>query len=120
MTILSLKDTLKELGEKVFDGLYEKASKNEKYILYLLSSLNEDIERKDILQISQRLDLNFSDNTIDTALHRLVDKGLVRKLDRSKYSLPDKIFREYILQMKGYDGESRTLKLSNLSKTNKI
>ena len=38
-------------------------------------------------------------------------KKLITKPDKYKYSLPDKLFREYILRYKGYDGNGSLLRL---------
>lgn len=75
------------------------------------NKLGGGIERKDILQISQKHHLTLSENTIDTTLRRLTEKNLLLKSGRSKYSLPDKIFREYILQVKGYKGDGKILSI---------
>lgn len=105
-----MKDSLKELGEKVFDGLYSRASRKERSVLYLAAMFDEPFEQKDIMELSRRLDVDLTENTIKTALSRLHSKSLLIKPDKFKHSTQDKIFSEYILQIKGYDGDGSSFK----------
>lgn len=116
----SLNDTLKELGEIVFDGLYRRASYLERRVLYLAALFGEPFEQKDILTISKKTNFSLTENTIKSALSRLNAKNLLIKPDKFKHSPPDKIFKEYILLIKGYDGEGNTLELQELQKLMKI
>jgi len=101
----SLKSTLLELGETVFDALYEKASPQERKVLYLSGAFAKAFTLKEIVQLSRKTTFNLAENTIKTSLSRLYRKGLLTKPDKFKYLVPDKIFKEYILCIRGYDGE---------------
>ena len=102
----SFKNTLNELGEKVFDGLYERASKNEQKILYLMSLVNKQVSPQELLKFSNDLCARMSYTVINTGLQRLFKKGLVIKPEKYAYSLPDRIFREYVIRLKEINGDS--------------
>ncbi len=100
----SLTDALNELGEKVFDALYEKASKNEQAVLYFMSLLNKQVSPQELLKSSNDLSGGMSPTVITTGLQRLFKKGLVIKPEKYTYSLPDRMFREYVIRLKGING----------------
>ncbi|MBI4980618.1 DUF2791 family P-loop domain-containing protein [Candidatus Woesearchaeota archaeon] len=108
---ISLNDALREVGKNVFDILYSKTSKQERIILYLLSLVTSPIERKEILSLCKKYNLEnrfnfkFPENIISTILYRLLNKCLLIKLEKNSYSLPDRFFGEYIVRIKGYNGE---------------
>lgn len=106
---VSLSNDLKALGERVFDGLYSKASKQEKMVLYLIALLKGPVERKDILSLSKKYNLNLSENIVGSALYRLTSKGLLKKQGNFEYLPPDRFFKEYVLQVKGYNGRGDNL-----------
>jgi len=105
----SLKVTLKELGEKVFDSMYEKASKNEQMILHLMSLADKRVSPNELLKFSNDLNADISSTVINTGMQRLFKKGLVIKPEKYKYSLPDRMFREYVIHLKGINGISDNL-----------
>lgn len=106
---VSLSSTLKELGETVFDGLYKKASPQERKVLYLSAHFEEPFEQKQIISHLSGKKLKISENTIKTSLSRLSDKGLLTRPDKFKHFLPDRLFATYILDIKGYDGSGKII-----------
>jgi hypothetical protein len=46
---------------------------------------------------------------VGVLLGRLLEKGLLAKPDKYQYGLVDKLFREYILKYRGYDGSGAVL-----------
>lgn len=75
--------------------------KNTEEIIDGATQLVQDISRKLPFQIRKLT--NF------LKLHRLVAKNLLIKPERIFYSLPDKFFKIYIINLKGYNGEGDQL-----------
>jgi len=99
----SLNQTLIQLGEKVFESFYDKASKMEKQLLYHLSKKDAPIEFTKFLDELKRYDGNVTKSVVSGQLTRLVDKGLISKPTRGEYLIPDKLLREYILKISKSD-----------------
>ena len=96
----SLNDTLMELGEIVFERLYEKASKNEQKVLYLISLVDKQVSPQELINFSNDILGDIPPTVINTGLQRLFKKGLVIKPEKYKYSLSDRMFREYVIRLK--------------------
>ena len=107
----ALNETLLNLGEVVWDAMYNEASEQERKVLYVTAWVEKSLNRKGISRITEKNNLGISDNALGVLLSRLLDKKLITKPDRYKYSLPDKLFREYILRYRGYDGNGSLLRL---------
>jgi len=99
----SLNQTLIQLGEKVFESFYDKASKMEKQLLYHLSKKDAPIDFTKFLDELKRYDSNVTKSVVSGQLTRLVDKGLISKPTRGEYLIPDKLLREYILKISKSD-----------------
>ena len=101
----SLEEALVELGKRVFDSLYERASPQEQKILHVLSSSDKSMTRKEIIEFAKKKNLKLAEGTIHPLITRLLNKSLLVSHSNFKYSLPDQFFREYLLKIRGYDAE---------------
>lgn len=113
---VSLNEALGELGEMIFDSLYDKASEQEKKVLYLFSHEKVALSKKEVFDLSIAYKLNLTENTINTTVRRLLSKGLLINPVKAKYSLLDEFFRQYILKIKGIDGEGSIQEVQNVQK----
>ncbi|MCD6334622.1 MAG: hypothetical protein J7M27_04750 [Candidatus Latescibacteria bacterium] len=62
-------------------------------------------EQKEILGHPVSAELELSESTIKTSLARFFQKRLLIRPDKFKHAVPDRLFGEYISQIRGYDGE---------------
>lgn len=100
----ALNETLLNLGAIVWDTLYNEASEQERKVLYVIAYLEKPQTRKEITTIIKKNRLGISDNAVGVLLGRLLEKKLIVKIDKYQYGLSDKLFREYIIRHRGYDG----------------
>jgi len=100
----ALNETLLNLGEMVWDVMYNGASEQERKVLYAVASLDKPSSRKEITNFIEVCNLGLSGNVVGVLLGRLLEKGLLAKPDKYQYGLVDKLFMEYILRHRGYDG----------------
>ena len=107
--LAALNETMITLGEDIWDGLYDEASENEKQILYLVSLPSHPVSRKTIVELIKKYDLDIQEANISKFLGRLVNKGLLCRPKKFEYACVDKLFREYVLTIKGLDGEGTVL-----------
>lgn len=105
----ALTETLLTLGKEVWDRLYDEASESEKEILYLMSRQESPISRKSVVGLVKKHKLKTSEASISKFLVRLVEKKLLSKPKRFEYAFPDRLFKEYVLRVKGLDGEGSVL-----------
>jgi len=105
----ALNETMLILGENVWDTLYNGASVRERVVLYLVSLSEGSVSRKSIVELVKKHKLGIQEANISKFLGRLVKKGLLCKPKKSEYACIDKLFREYILGVKGLDGEGSVL-----------
>jgi len=96
----SLLDALMEVGEIVFDAMYEQASSKERQVLHLMALSNKTIGRRELALCQQAKSLNLTDDTISMCLTRLLRKGLIQKPGKSRFTLLDRFFREYLIMVK--------------------
>ena len=90
----SLNQALSELGERVFESFYDKASKIERQVLYEMAKEEKPIA---ITDFSKKIGKTLDD--VSKPLNRLVNKNLVDKPRRGEYFVSDKLFREYVLKI---------------------
>ena len=57
------------------------------------------MELTDFLEYLEKEKVGIDDKTARMYLSRLYDKRLVEKPERGRYTLPDKLFREYVLRV---------------------
>jgi len=96
-------DALVEVGEVVFDALYEQASSKERQLLHLMAQEDSAVSRTELADMPKAKELAFKENTISTFLRRLINKGLVKQTERHKYGLLDRFLREYLISVRGVD-----------------
>jgi AAA+ ATPase superfamily predicted ATPase len=94
---VSFTSALQELGGGIFNSLYERASPQEKRVLYLAALMDKPVKQSQIFERSTREGVNLPENTIKSSLSRLVAKQLLIKPDKFKFSITDNLFKEYIL-----------------------
>lgn len=109
----TLNETLLNLGEMVWDALYNEASEQERKVLYAIASLDIPSSRKEITNFIEIHNLGLSGNVVGVLLGRLLEKRLLVKPDKYQYGLIDKLFKEYILRYRGYDGSGAVLKFDS-------
>ena len=109
----ALNETLLNLGEIVWDTLYNGASEQERKVLYAVASLDRPSSRKEITNFIELHKLGLSGNVVGVLLGRLLEKGLLVKPDKYQYGLIDKLFKEYIFGYRGYDGSGAVLERTN-------
>jgi hypothetical protein len=88
----------------VWDAMYNGASEQERKVLYAVASLDKPSSRKEITNFIEVCNLGLSGGVVGVLLGRLLEKGLLAKPDKYQYGLVDRLFREYILRYRGYDG----------------
>ncbi len=105
----SLRETLKTLGEEVFEEMYKEASGKERNVLYLIAKNDKPTSWK---LISEQAKKHFKVSTgpLSPMLSRLLEKKLVEKPDKATYFISDPLFRLYVTNVKGYDGEGNHIK----------
>lgn len=108
----ALNETIINLGEIVWDCLYNEASEQERSILYILSLYEKPVERKEISAVIKKNKLGISDNAIGVILTRLIDKKLISKPDKYQYHIQDRLFKEYVRVHRGYGGNGNSPKLN--------
>jgi hypothetical protein len=91
---VSLNMTISHLGDVLFDYLYDSASPSEKEILRVLAEEHGPLGNKMIAARAKK----FKSEAVNKYLNRLVLKKLVVKTERGIFDLPDRMFREYVLQ----------------------
>jgi hypothetical protein len=96
---VSLTNALKELGGGIFNSLYERASPQEKKVLYLAALMNGPFKQFQIFERSIKEDFKLPENTIKSSLSRLVAKQLLIKPDKFMFSITDNLLKEYILYL---------------------
>lgn len=99
----SLLDALLEVGEVVFDAIYDQASLKERQILHLMAISSIAVGRKEIADIAKTKEFNLTEDAISMYLNRAVKKGMIRRLDRNRYALLDRFFREYLMSVRSID-----------------
>ena len=105
----ALTETLLTLGKEVWDRLYDEASESEQEILCLMSRQESPISRKSVVGLVKKHKLRTSEASISKFLARLVEKKLLSKPKKFEYAFPDRLFREYVLRVKGLGGERNVL-----------
>jgi hypothetical protein len=98
---ISLKDfegirqkLIRELDLGFFEARYNSASEKEKKILRAMArSSSVDIEIKEIKRYSR-----FEYDTLKEMMRRLIEKGLIFRTERAKYSFTIPLFRDYLLR----------------------
>jgi len=93
----SLSQALGELGEKVFEGFYDKASETEQKIIHCLAGEDEPVNQKGFEEKVREAVGGTSG--VRKHFRRLVEKGLIDNPKRGVYLISDGLFREYILQV---------------------
>ncbi len=81
-----------------------KGSEQERKVLYAIASLDKPSSRKEITNFIEMCNLGLSGGVVGVLFGRLLEKRLLAKPDKYQYGLTDKLFREYILRYRGYDG----------------
>ena len=94
---VSLQETLNSLGEILFDSLYEEASPKERELLCIMARYIKPLSSKEVTSKLRKHMPEFPFSNTGTYLNRLVSKGLLKKRGRGIFSLPDRMFKEYIL-----------------------
>ena len=92
----------KHVEHAIFSVLNQKYDNVE---LIVVDDASADASREIIPKLSKKYGLKLSENSINTTIRRLYAKNLLTNPIRFKYALPDRIFQEYILKIRGYDGE---------------
>jgi hypothetical protein len=88
----SLNETLRILGENVFNGWYARASGKEAEVLEVLARFNNPVEFKAV----QR-NIKLKKAELSSYLERLVEKDVVEKQRMGIFHIPDYLFRSYLL-----------------------
>lgn len=96
---VSLDATLIQIGEILLDALYGIASERERQILKVFARTHQSLNWKDITEEMKEKDAKFPAESIGMYLGRMVEKELLKQEKRGPYSLPDRMFREYLLRM---------------------
>lgn len=74
----------------------------EKEVLYVLALKNKALGWKEISSTIKKQFKDFPYKNVGEYLNRLVEKGLLKQFGkRGVYILPDRLFKEYLVQMKG-------------------
>jgi len=91
----SLNETLRILGERVFNGWYERASEKEAEIIKVMADYHEPVDLSKIIH-DVKQSTGFSAEEITAYMPRIDSKELVVKFRRGVYYIPDRLFREYL------------------------
>ncbi|MDI6735501.1 MAG: AAA family ATPase [bacterium] len=91
---VSLDMAITQIGNILFDHLYDDASPSEKEILKVISEEYKPVESKTITEKIKK----FKNEAVNKYLHRLVSKKLLILEQRGVFALPDRMFREYVLR----------------------
>ncbi len=93
----AMRSTLKNLSQTVFDGLYEKASKQEKNILFIIAKAEKPLEFNEIIR--KAIDEHrMQRGTTAPMLSRLLEKRLIEKPEKGRYWIADPMFRTFITE----------------------
>lgn len=90
--------TLRDLGIAVYDLWYDQASQEELKVLQAIAQSPDPVSIKNIQGMLQN---SPKTGNLSKYLQRLFDKGLISKVERGKYLIPDRIFRHYIINHAG-------------------
>lgn len=94
---IGINQTIQILGESVFEEQLKRASKEEYVILRELAK--HDAEQS-LREIHAKIpNQRISYEAVGTLVSRLKEKGLVKRISRGKYIIPDKLLRVYIISM---------------------
>ncbi|MBM3254590.1 MAG: ATP-binding protein [Candidatus Omnitrophica bacterium] len=94
----ALSDTLRDLGKDYFESLYRQITEREKPILEVMAKENSPLdikEIKDLIWSNIRQYKGYPLRDVGSFIHRLEDKGIVKKVSRGKYEIFDRMFLEY-------------------------
>lgn len=105
----ALTETLLTLGKERWNKSYDDASESEKKMLYLVSLRKNPSSRKTVVGLAKKHNLEIPETSIGKFLARLVEKKLLSKPKKFEFAFPDRLFREYVLRVKGLDGEGNVL-----------
>lgn len=94
----SLDKTLEDLGEIILEFLYNSASDKEKQILRIMAENYETTSHDKLLKLTKKRDIVSNRGPFSALLTRMVNKGIIAKLTRGNYKLPNRIFAEYVLR----------------------
>lgn len=92
----ALQTAINDLGVAVFDFWYKQASKEERKVLKLIAADGIPVLSKEIEAAATQSNVSITPQNIRKYLQRLVEKKLVCKIDRGYYTIPDRMFQEYI------------------------
>lgn len=92
----AFKTTLLDLGHDYFDSLYRKASDREEALLGLMCNGNSEMTIKDMQESICEIDKSYPVKDVRLYIYRLVEKGLLRRMDKGKYRIIDNMFGEYL------------------------
>ncbi len=92
----ALQDTISDIGTAVFDTWFKQASCEEAKILSIVANSEHPLLAKDIQKSSEMNNIKVTVRNIPKYLQRLVDKKILVKTSRGLYTIPDKIFSEYV------------------------
>jgi predicted AAA+ superfamily ATPase len=87
----SFPQSLNLLAQREFNGMYEKATNEERKILKLLAEKNENIIS--YKEIKEGLNIKSEPSSW---LRNMVDKNILVRKTRGKYQLRDRLFKEYL------------------------
>ncbi len=90
----SLNQAISELNPIILDPLYDKASRQEKDILHLMSSEYKVYTFEELQTLTKNL--KIKKGNLFTAINRLCEKGIIIKMDRGKYRIINKILNIYL------------------------
>jgi len=100
----SLMNTLVEIGEVVFDTMYEQASPKEREILHLMAEVMTPIKCIDLSNVGLKQGVfSITKQSMSKYLERLSKKGLVKKDLKHEYQVFDRLFREYLACVKCHE-----------------
>jgi predicted transcriptional regulator len=92
----ALSQTLEELGPIILDPLYASASEQEKTLLERLSLSFKTYAFEEILRVLRQSKIQMQKGPLSTMLSRLIEKGIVLKMERGKYRIVNRLFNEFI------------------------
>ena len=93
----ALQEALHQMGLAIFDLWFDQASAEEAKVLRLLAQEEEPVTLKQLRTQIQQGEQEIKPGNISRYVKRLAEKKLISKSGRGLYTIPDKMFRAYIL-----------------------
>lgn len=97
---LAFQTTLSELGKEYFDSLSRKITDREEPVLTSFCISKREMNIKEIKNLVLKLDKSYPINDVRFYIYRLLNKGLIKKIEKNKYKILDNMFKEYFLLKK--------------------